>query len=833
VAKIKKRKLLISANQENSRPAFLLNLKEEKNKNSNQDKGEDQLDFAWQVDFFSKQAKKKVRNYNFLKKLFKQNKKKESWSFRFKSLFILSKKSKSSIKYKILFFRKKPKIWQKKLDQFSKVANNLNSPIKSPRLVDQKKIEEKEKDFILKINWYRRISSFLLVLILLIIPFKVLDYFNLINLSSLEDRVLIHSEAAINNLMLASDSVSQLNLEQAQENFSLASQNFISAQAEIDHLNTWLLNLAALSNNPKAKLASESKNILLAGQATAQLGNNFSLAFDGLFNSSEKDWSLVIDNFLNYSVLALADIKDLKKYLVNINKNFLPLEYQGQFDDWRNKIISLESSLSSVIGSVSEIKDFLGFTYDRRYLLIFQNNTEMRGSGGFMGSYALLDLKKGGIKNLEVPSGGTYDTEAGMKNFIKSPRPLWLVNPRWFFWDANWWPDWPTTAKNLIWFYEKSDGPTVDGVISFTPDVLAGLLEITGPINLQEEYGIIIDKDNFWLTIQSITEKDNLIISHPSFAQEFPDSPANQPKKIIGDLMNELLEVLPEKITIESLPTLLDILEKNRREKNILFYFSDDDLQKKIEEWRLDGSIKSAKHDYLMVTHTNIAGQKSDKEIEEKVLLDTQILSDGRIINELTIIRKHQGEKNAPFTGVRNVDWLRVYVPKNSRLIKANGFSQPELKYFEFPENDWLSHPFLAENEELAIIDKETGVNIYLENDKTVFANWVMTDPGETSIIKIRYQLPFLFKSVKRDRNHLDFLNHLLNIDSAKPTIHSLLLQKQPGLKNIEFFSRLRIPDSFKFEWSYPAGVNSDKNDWSINTLLDGDKFFSILALPK
>ena len=62
----------------------------------------------------------------------------------------------------------------------------------------------------------------------------------------------------------------------------------------------------------------------------------------------------------------------------------------------------------------------------KRYLLIFQNNTEMRASGGFMGSFAVMDFSNGQVSNLNVPGGGTYDTEAGLKSKIVAPKPLQL-----------------------------------------------------------------------------------------------------------------------------------------------------------------------------------------------------------------------------------------------------------------------------------------------------------------------------------------------------------------------------------------------------------------------
>ncbi len=809
----------VSLTEEKTPPSFVIDLRkkvEEKEPEKLEIKSKSFLDNIKKINFrafFNKKSHKKLDNPSLqLKKLFKVN---------------VNKKPITNPFYKY----RKTKILNNQLKDFSRVVDNFKSTLSKYKFLDQAESKKKEDEYVYKINWYRSALSFIIILILLIIPFKALDYLRVIDLSSLEDRVMVHSQAAIDNLLLAGQDVSQVSLENAENNFSLASESFLAAQSELENLESWLLVIASFSNNPKIKLASESKNMLKAGNAGANLGENFSKAIDILINNQEENWLVKLDEFDHFSNLALINLLDLKSSLLQIDHQVLPIEYQASFIIWREKIDDFEKSLNTLIITADKLKEFLGYSQNRRYLLVFQNNTEMRASGGFMGSYALVDFKNGKLDNLEVPAGGSYDTEAGMRSFIRSPRPLWLVNPRWFFWDANWWPDWPTTAANLMWFYEKSDGPTVDGVISFTPDVLESLLHITGPVYL-EEYDLTVDSDNFWFIIQSTVEKNNLLYSHPELAETFPDSPENQPKKIIGDLMTTLLNVLPETINIEALPQLIQLLEKDWRQKNILFNFKDDNLQRLIESWNLDGSVKETRHDYLLVTHTNIAGQKSDREMIETVFLDSQILKSGKIINELTIIREHQGIKNEALTGVRNVDWLRVYVPKNSKLISASGFSQPDKKYFEYPEPDWEVHSILAETEELAVIDQQSGLHVYNEFEKTVFANWVMTDPGEKSIIKIRYELPFIFSFVKRDRNHLDFINHLLNINQEKPAVHSLLVQKQAGLKPPQFFSRLRLSSNWELNWRYPDHGLSD-DAWLINEKLDSDKFWAILALPR
>lgn len=810
-------------------------------------------------------VKKKRKNYSFLTKakrnkknknsglkiIFKDKKKSKKQSNFLKSekisllqslslnLFPKKRKSKNNIKIKPLFKKKKNKFWQKTVRDKKKI---FNLPFKYRK----KRLEETE----IKLGVYRSLFSFALVLLLLIVPLKVLSFFQILDLSSLEQKLFSHSEAAISKLGEAGTSVSELDFLSASSKFSLASAEFLLAEDELAKINSSLLSLAALSNNPKYKLAAESKQILSAGALASSLGANLSLATEPLFNQQEGgSLLLALEEFSKYGSLALLDSKDLKQTIQKININNLPQEYREQFKDLKEKADFLSQNLEEIIDISSKMHELLGMSQDKRYLLIFQNNAELRASGGFLGSYAIVDLKEGGIKNLEVPAGGSYDTEGGMTVSVKAPKPLWLVNPLWHFWDANWWPDWPTTAKNLMWFYEKSGGSSVDGVITFTPTVLESLLEITGAIDMSEEYGVIIDSHNFWETVQKIVEHDNLEISNPGETIDFIDSKNaiesniplyqdletnidNKPKKIIGDLMVRILEILPEKLNKDNLGKIVSLLENNKQGKQFMLYFKDADLQAEVLKRNAGGEIKEAPHDYLLVVNTNIAGQKTDRKMSEDISHVSQIDIDGKIVNKLNIKRQHEGIKNEALSGVRNVNWLRVYVPLGSKPLSASGFSEPDAKYFEEAEDSWLDSEFLAD-EDKAILDKKTGLKVYQENGKTVFAAWVMTDPGMSADIEISYELPFNFYDGYLDLSpesgtSLSVLQKLFKQNRPDFLNYSLLVQKQAGAKPSKFSSVLILADELDLVYQHPKGLIYSSG-WKIKDELNSDKYYSLL----
>lgn len=678
----------------------------------------------------------------------------------------------------------------------------------------------KKEDILPKpsIGYLKPVLIFAGILLAIILPVKAFTYYKVIDV--VKGKVLGASESAMGNLISAGKSAAGLNFGQAGQGFESASQNFLSAQNELEEINGLLFALASVVPDKNMQLAAASKNILRAGEASANAGKNLSLAMESLFNYQENNTNNILENLSLYGHNAIINLTELNKALEQINSEVIPEDYQKQFILLKQKTDQLNRGLKEFISLADSLKDFLGVSTDKRYLLVFQNNSELRASGGFIGSFALIDFSKGEIKNIEVPGGGSYDTEAGFLKKIKAPEPLSLVRYDWHFWDANWWPDWPTSARKLAWFYENSDGSTVDGVISFTPTVIEDLLRIIGPVDLKEKYGLVIDADNFWLETQKLAEQK-------------PDV-TREPKKIIGDLMNKIIEELPKRLTKDNLVPLFKIIEESLNNKNILFYFTDEILQAKADDLGWSGRIKNTSGDYLNVINTNIAGGKSDRKIKQTIIHQAKIQPDGSIVDELTIRRVHEAIKREPFSGVRNVNWLRVYVPLGSELLEASGFKPVDKIFFDEEIDGLAADPEVSAGEAQALTDESTGTKIYNELGKTVFANWSQLDPGETIEIKIKYRLPFKLTDKKQSVGQ-EFMNQLiagvdaiLNPGKNNLYSYSLLIQKQPGMNSSSIESGLELSGNFKSIWKYPANLDGGQNGWSIVEDLNQDKIMAI-----
>ncbi|MDP2736394.1 MAG: DUF4012 domain-containing protein [bacterium] len=661
------------------------------------------------------------------------------------------------------------------------------------------------------------------VLLVIILPVKAFTYYKVIDI--VKGKVLGASESAMGDLFSAGQSAANFNFGQAGQGFQSASSNFLSAQNELEEINGLIFALASIAPDKNMKLAAAGKNILHAGELSANAGKNLSLAMAGLFDNKANSTNNILDNLTFYGHNAIINLTELTKALNQINSDIIPENYQTEFILLKQKTDELNRGLKEFISLADSLGNFLGDNSDKRYLLVFQNNSELRASGGFIGSFALVDFSKGEIKNIEVPGGGSYDTEAGFLKRIKSPEPLSLVRADWHFWDANWWPDWPTSARKLAWFYENSDGSTVDGVISFTPTVIEKLLKIIGPIDLRDKYGLIFDADNFWLETQKLAEQK-------------PDV-TREPKKIIGDLMNKIIEELPERLTKDNLVPILKAIEESLADKNILFYFTDIGLQAKADDLGWSGKIKNTAGDYLSVINTNIAGGKSDRKIKQIIIHQAKVQPDGSIIDDLTIRRIHEAIKREPFSGVRNVNWIRIYVPLGSELLEVSGFKPVDKIFFDKEIPGLQDDPDVLAGEGQAQTDELTGTKIYNELGKTVFANWSQLDPGETIEIKIKYKLPFKLTSTKEPIGQkftdqlIDRAGAILNPEQKNLYSYSFLVQKQPGMNSSTIMSELELNHGFEPIWKYPANLDSGENGWRVAEDLNQDKIMAIIIEDK
>lgn len=642
--------------------------------------------------------------------------------------------------------------------------------------------------------WARSLAGFAVFALILVLPVYAIS--QLEDVTTIQGRVLGASTDGYASLRLAQDAIGADRYTEAATAFENAERAFTKALDELESSGRTLSEILSLIPQ-----VSSGEHLLNAGRELSRSGKALSTAMASLDAGSLTDVSFgrQIKTFSTHFSEAASALRTARSELELVDIEKLPESYRADIDRIATLIPELDDSLQRFEQSQRLLSTMLGVEAPQRYLMVFENNGEIRPTGGFIGSLALVDIDDGAIKNLEVPGGGSYDVAGQLREKVIAPTPLHLVNPHWNIQDANWFPDFPTSARKIMWFYERSGGPTVDGVIALTPAVLESFLRLTGPIAM-DGYGVSVTDTNVVRLAQSFADKEE--------ANE-----TNTPKRFIADLLPILLQkvfTLPSDRFLELTTELTGAFTS----KDILVYFSDTSASTSAHDLGWDGSIRSTSRDYLSVIHTNIGGGKTDRAIENLLRLTTEFDQDGTITNTLTITRKHLGDVRDAFENDANVDYVRIYVPSGSTLVSAEGFTRIPPFRFQTPDSEYTYDEDLQAIEGTPIIDESSGTRITNEFGKAVFGNWITVDPGETSTATITYTLPFRFQPQDR---------------FTRSKGYGILVQKQPGVDQTAFVQTIIPASPLSILWKDDR-IHEADGRLTITEELSTDRFFGFVA---
>lgn len=309
------------------------------------------------------------------------------------------------------------------------------------------------------------------------------------------------------------------------------------------------------------------------------------------------------------------------------------------------------------------LPELLGVAQKKSYLLVFQNNHELRPTGGFIGSYGLLIFDKGKLLDFQVQD--VYVADGQLKGHVEPPEELkkYLGEANWYLRDANWDPDWSKTAPRLAWFLEKEMKRSVDGVVGLNLVVAQEILKVIGSVALPD-YQETITAENLFERAEYYAEIDF-----------FPGS--TQKKDFLGELAGQMMLELQD-LEKEKLLALGNTLKQLLKEKQLLLYFSHKDLSALVRKNFWDGTLRRIDYsqsekglqDFLMLIEANVGVNKVnfflDRQTNHKLKLNENL----RVEAE-TLITYQNNSPGESWPGGIYKNYLRAYLPKSATKIKV------------------------------------------------------------------------------------------------------------------------------------------------------------------
>lgn len=400
---------------------------------------------------------------------------------------------------------------------------------------------------------------------------------------------------------------------------------------------------------------------------------------------------------------------------------------------------------------------------ERSYLILLQNDAELRPSGGFITAFALLEFKHG------FPVDFTLEDVYGPVNDIPYESPPFPLDvlleegsttyPGHAFRDANIHPGYPQSVEEILTYYHKAyPDQKIDGVVAVNFEVLEDIVGLYEPL----------DVERYEITERTMFETLEAAVSDIDYHDEAAIASRKDILKTFAKDLSFSMLFHPEQWR-----QLSEVLGRNLDEKHLLVYFSNDRLEDKMKRLNWGGAYPEnpaeSGHDLLSVNLSNYGGMKSNRYLTQAVDYHVE-LTDQRDDNgqpivtaELTVRLDHRGDTNTPLSGGYK-GYLRAILPEGATLLESStGISV---------EQAW-----------------DTGY--------TEWGDFVELYPGESVTFTYRFQLnPDVYQNdhyeltlYKQPGTHGDLYNVSIkapkghNLSSADPTLdlrENLLLDRGP-----------------------------------------------------
>jgi len=301
---------------------------------------------------------------------------------------------------------------------------------------------------------------------------------------------------------------------------------------------------------------------------------------------------------------------------------------------------------------ITKLPSFTGFPFSsHNYLVLFQNNYELRPTGGFISTYGVLKFRHGIFWGIDF--GDVYGDVADHP-YVEPPKAMGQLladkdYKGYTFRDTNFDPDFTVAKDEIIKFYNINHPEIkIDGVIAADFTALENLVALYEPLKI----------DDYEFTKQNLFESLSSIVSDIDRHDE--ETLAGR-KNIASSIVKKVITrtvLLPWRVRAAS-----DVMLQAFDEKHMLASFNQSGLQKAFAKRGWDGSLPNGDAgDYLAVNNANYGGMKSNRYLEQDVIYELNVMPNHSVEAKVTVNLAHYGNWNVPLSG-KYKGYLRIFYP--------------------------------------------------------------------------------------------------------------------------------------------------------------------------
>ena len=558
----------------------------------------------------------------------------------------------------------------------------------------------------------------------------------------------------------------------ARDHFDRAASAFIQAGSRVD---SPFLNLASklplIGRTPDSirAMASAGANVAGAGAALAHAVSRLDGGLGGLAPRGGEISIRALTRLEPVLDTVAAQVDQASAVLEASERTWVIPQVADARRQFEAPLAALQKALSAASAVTGRLPDYLGARGVRRYFVAAQNPAELRGTGGFIGSYAILTTFKGAMR---FSSFKPIESLADAVGRIRPPNPDYADRYRGFggpgFWrNINVTPDFPSAALSIERLYRVVARVRLDGVIAADPQALAALLGATGPVRVRS-LGVTLNAAN---VLAYTTNRAYAIITD-----------VERRKAVLGDAAKATFDRFVE--GPGDRVNAVKALARTVAEGHLMFHSADATEQEAFEEANIAGALLSTPADYVAVSVTNAAGNKLDYYVRREVGYEVRLGEGGSATATLEVALDNPSPTSGqpryvigPYPGASDV-----------------GESVSFLSAYCGPDCELERHT----------VDGDTGsIGVQRELGHRVFSEFVRVPPGERTLLGYELTLPNAWEG--------DSLGGTYRIDVqdqaglVHPTELTVTVHAPPGMR----ISHTSVPmevSGDRATWTGPAG---------------------------
>lgn len=553
-------------------------------------------------------------------------------------------------------------------------------------------------------TWQKILLIILILFFISIISLLTYSYLRLKNMMSLANSAKIQAMESL-------DLLKNQNLPALPEKVQILQESLASLDGEYQSLKIYqhLPFVKAYYHDGQTVFLLAHKALDLAEQVVEDIlpySELLGFAGEGSFEGgTTQDRIVLILQTIEEIQPTIENIEEKLQEIVDVSQTINANRYPEQISNHpvRQEIIKIQEQITEVVHTfsdyrpiMSELAKMAGAEEAQKYLILFQNDNELRPTGGFLTAYSIVKVDKGRV--IPEKSGDIYDLDLKFRQNTAIPKELgrYLITERyWHLRDMNIYPDFKKSMETFYQNYQTipSEPGDIDGIIAVDTQLLTWLLEVIGPVQVAG-YGTFSAEVDKRCDCPQVVYALSEIITRPTpYLRE-------DRKGVLGPLMSGILSKTYE-LDKSRFPELINVALNSMKARHVQLYFVDEQSQIAAEKiraagrlYQLDNNFKNwqfgQNQDFLAIVNTNLGGAKSNLFINHDLKISVTAPENNYITNTVEITYRNSAkadncnlEAGQLCLNATLNDWIRLYLPPNSELIEIQGLEDQEEVYEE------------------------------------------------------------------------------------------------------------------------------------------------------